>query len=81
MQISLAIPEPMLKAAQRKARAEGYRSVQEYILQALRDKWFIDNLPRYERIAKELEEGKGTKMTLAEFNRWSQSLRKKHGKR
>jgi hypothetical protein len=78
-QISLSIPEGMLKAAKAKAKAEGHRSVQEYILQCMRDKWFMDRLPHYERIAKELDEGKGTTTTIEEFKAWSQGLRKKHG--
>ena len=75
-QISLAIPEGMLRTAKQKAKAEGYRSVQEYMLQALRDKWFIDNLSRYERIAKDLDNGKGYSMSLEEFQKHSELLRK-----
>lgn len=75
-QISLAIPDGMLAAAKKRAKAEGYRSVQEYLLQALRDKWFMDNLPRYERIYREAKEGKGYRMTAEEFAEYSDLIRK-----
>lgn len=75
-QISLSIPDPMLATARKKAKAEGYRSVQEYLLQALRDKWFMDNLPRYERIYKDLKAGKGYSMTPEEFSEYSALIRK-----
>ncbi len=75
-QISLTIPDGMLSTAKRKAKTEGYRSVQEYLLQALRDKWFMDNLPRYERIFNEMKSGKGYSMTPEEFTHWSGLLRK-----
>lgn len=73
-QISLTIPEPMLRKAQQKAKEEGFRNVQEYCLQALRDKWFMDNLPRYERIAKQMERRPGKKMTVKEFLEWSRKI-------
>lgn len=48
----------------------GFRSTQEVLLQCARDKIFLENLPRYERIARELENGKGTTSTKEEFLRW-----------
>ncbi len=79
-QINLTIPKTMLDRAKKQAKEDGYRTVQEYILQSLRDKWFLENLPRYDAIAKELDEGKGTEMTLDEFKQWGEDLRKKYGK-
>jgi len=75
-QISVAIPDGMLKTAQKKAKQEGYRSVQEYMLQALRDKWFMDNLPKYERILDEVKAGKGYSMSTEEYRRYSGLLQK-----
>lgn len=75
-QISLTIPEPMLRKAQQKAKEEGFRNVQEYCLQALRDKWFMERLPYYEKLSKELDEGKGYEMDLEEWEQY----RKLYGK-
>lgn len=80
-QISVTMPMPMYRYTVQKAKKDGHRSVQEYMLQALRDKWFMDRLPHYERIMKDLDEGKGTKMTIEEFERWNERLRKKYAKR
>jgi hypothetical protein len=47
--------------------------------EAFWDAWMLKNLPRYKRIIRDLEAGKGIRMTGEEFVAWSQSLRKKYG--
>lgn len=75
-QISLTIPDEMLNTVKKRAKAEGFRNVQEYLLQALRDKWFLDNLPRYEKLAADLDKGKGYSMSIDEFKQYNALLRK-----
>jgi hypothetical protein len=78
-QISLTIPETMFRSAQKMAKKEGYRSVQEFVLQLMRDRFFLQNLPRYQRIASELDEGKGTRMTVEEFLEEGRRMRRNSG--
>ena len=73
-QLNLTIPQPMLKRVQQKTKEDGYRSAQEYILQAVRDKWFLENIGAYQAIAKGIDPKK--RMSVSEFAVWSKSVRK-----
>ena len=68
VQISLTIPDTLFKSVKKQSKEHGFRSVQEYMLQCARDKIFLENLPRYERIAQGMENEKT--MTKKEFLAW-----------
>jgi len=74
-QISLAVPDPLLEKLRARTREQGFRSVQEQILQMIRDQFFLDNLDRYKRIEREMGNGKRHRMSVDEFRAWSRGLR------
>lgn len=60
-QISLTIPENLLKASKEYSKEFGYRNIQEFILELIRKKVFFEKLDRYPRIEKEMISGKNVK--------------------
>jgi metal-responsive CopG/Arc/MetJ family transcriptional regulator len=60
-QISLTIPENLLKASKEYSKEFGYRNIQEFILELIRKKVFFEKLERYQRIEKEMISGKNVK--------------------
>ncbi|UCF49814.1 MAG: hypothetical protein JSU91_08710 [Thermoplasmatales archaeon] len=60
-QISLTIPENLLKASKEYSKEFGYRNIQEFILELIRKKVFFEKLDRYQRIEKEMISGKNVK--------------------
>ncbi|KYK30704.1 MAG: hypothetical protein AYK22_08470 [Thermoplasmatales archaeon SG8-52-3] len=60
-QISLTIPENLLKASKEYSKEFGYRNIQEFILELIRKKVFFEKLERYQRIEKEMKSGKNVK--------------------
>lgn len=60
-QISLTIPENLLKASKEYSREFGYRNVQEFILELIRKKVFFEKIERYQKIEKEMILGKKVK--------------------
>jgi metal-responsive CopG/Arc/MetJ family transcriptional regulator len=60
-QISLTIPENLLKASKEYSKEFGYRNIQEFILELIRKKVFFEKLERYQRIEKEMIAGKNVK--------------------
>jgi metal-responsive CopG/Arc/MetJ family transcriptional regulator len=68
-QISLTIPEKLYDESKRYCSLEGYRNVQELILEMLRDEIFKKNLPKYERILKQAQKT-GKRMTQEEARKF-----------
>ena len=60
-QISLTIPENLLKASREYSKEFGYRNIQEFILELIRKKVFFEKFERYQRIEKEMISGKNVK--------------------
>ncbi len=60
-QISLTIPENLLKASKNYSKEFGYRNIQEFILELIRKKVFFEKIERYQKIEKEMILGKKVK--------------------
>lgn len=53
-QISLTMPENLLKASKEYSKEFGYRNIQEFILEIIRKKVFFEKIERYQKIEKEM---------------------------
>ena len=60
-QISLTIPENLLKASKQYSKEFGYRNIQEFILELIRKKVIFEKIERYQKIEKEMISGKKVK--------------------
>jgi len=60
-QISLTIPENLLKASKEYSKEFGYRNIQELILELIRRKVFFEQIERYQKIEKDMIVGKKVK--------------------
>ena len=60
-QISLTMPENLLKASEEYSKEFGYRNIQEFILELIRKKVFFEKIERYQKIEKEMIMGKNVK--------------------
>ncbi len=60
-QISLTIPENLLKASKEYSKEFGYKNIQEFILELIRKKVFFEKIERYQKIEKEMAKGKNVK--------------------
>ena len=60
-QISLTIPENLLQASKDYSEHFGYKNVQEFILDLVRDKVILRNIERYKRIDERMSKGVGVK--------------------
>ena len=60
-QISLTMPENLLKASKEYSKEFGYRNIQEFILEIIRKKVFFEKIERYQKIEKEMVLGKNVK--------------------
>jgi metal-responsive CopG/Arc/MetJ family transcriptional regulator len=60
-QISLTMPENLLKASKEYSKEFGYRNIQEFILELIRKKVFFEKIERYQKIEKEMILGKNVK--------------------
>ena len=60
-QISLTIPENLLRASKKYSKEFGYRNIQEFILELIRKKVFFEKIERYQKIEKEMIQGKKVK--------------------
>ena len=60
-QISLTIPENLLQASKEFSEQFGYKNVQEFILDLVRDKVMLQNIERYKQIDKRMSKGVGIK--------------------
>jgi metal-responsive CopG/Arc/MetJ family transcriptional regulator len=60
-QISLSMPENLFKASNDYTKELGYRSLQEFILELIRNKVMLENIGRYNNIEKDMKAGKNVK--------------------
>lgn len=60
-QISLTIPENLLNATKDYSKEFGYRNVQEFILELVRNRVLFENVERYQKIETDMKRGKNVK--------------------
>jgi len=60
-QISLTIPENLLKASKEYSKEFGYRNIQEFVLELIRKKVFFERMERYQKIENDMIRGKNVK--------------------
>lgn len=60
-QISLTLPENLLNATKDYSKEFGYRNVQEFILELVRNRVLYENVERYQKIEHEMKAGKKVK--------------------
>ncbi|MBI2541080.1 hypothetical protein HYV80_00020 [Candidatus Woesearchaeota archaeon] len=60
-QISLTMPENLLYASKDYSEQFGYKNVQEFILDLVRDKVVLRNIERYRKIDERMKKGIGVK--------------------
>ncbi len=60
-QISLTIPEKLLKETKNYTKEFGYRNVQELILELVRNRVLNEKIERYQRIERDMKQGKKVK--------------------
>ena len=60
-QISLSIPDNLLEASKEYSKEFGYKNVQEFILELIRRKVFLEKFERYQKIEKDMKKGKNVK--------------------
>jgi metal-responsive CopG/Arc/MetJ family transcriptional regulator len=60
-QISLTMPENLLNATKDYSKEFGYRNVQEFILELVRNRVLYENIERYKKIEQEMKAGKNVK--------------------
>jgi metal-responsive CopG/Arc/MetJ family transcriptional regulator len=60
-QISLSIPDNLLEASEEYSKEFGYKNVQEFILELIRRKVFIEKFERYQKIEQDMKKGKNVK--------------------
>lgn len=60
-QISLTIPENLLQASREYSEQFGYKNVQEFILDLVRDNVMLQNIERYRKIDGRMKKGLGVK--------------------
>jgi len=60
-QISLTIPENLLNATKDYSKEFGYRNVQEFILELVRNRVLCEKIERYQKIESDMKHGKNVK--------------------
>jgi len=60
-QISLTMPENLLKASKEYSKEFGYKNLQELILELIRKKVFFERMERYQKIENDMIRGKNVK--------------------
>jgi len=60
-QISVTIPEKLLKETKNYIKEYGYRNVQELILELVRNRVINEKIERYQRIEHDMQQGKKVK--------------------
>ena len=58
---TITIPENLLQASKEYSEEFGYKNVQEFILDVVRDKVVLQNLARYKKIDERMSKGIGVK--------------------
>lgn len=56
-QISLTMPENLLEASREYSEQFGYKNVQEFILDLVRDKIMLQNIKRYMEVEERMKKG------------------------
>jgi|GEM_PF-748123 metal-responsive CopG/Arc/MetJ family transcriptional regulator len=75
-QISLSMPETLFKASSDYSEEFGYRSVQEFILELVRNKVVLERIERYKEIENQMKAGKNVrKFNQKEAARYVNSLK------
>ena len=65
-QISLTIPEKLLKETKNYTKEFGYRNVQELILELVRNRVLNEKIERYQRIERDMQQGKKVKKKFSQ---------------
>jgi len=60
-QISLTLPENLLNATKDYSKEFGYRNVQEFILELVRNRVLFEKVERYQKIERDMKRGKNVK--------------------
>ncbi|MBT5022947.1 hypothetical protein HOK51_03085 [Candidatus Woesearchaeota archaeon] len=60
-QISLSMPNNLFEASQEFSSDFGYKNIQEFILELIRQKVFIERFERYSEIEAQMKGGKNVK--------------------
>jgi metal-responsive CopG/Arc/MetJ family transcriptional regulator len=60
-QISLTLPENLLNATKDYSKEFGYRNVQEFILELVRNRVLFEKIERYRKIEHDMKRGKNVK--------------------
>jgi len=60
-QISLTMPENLLKASKEYSKEFGYKNIQEFVLELIRKKVFFERMERYQKIENDMIRGKNVK--------------------
>jgi metal-responsive CopG/Arc/MetJ family transcriptional regulator len=60
-QISLTLPENLLNATKDYSKEFGYRNVQEFILELVRNRVLFEKIERYQKIEHDMKRGKNVK--------------------
>ena len=60
-QISLTIPENLLNETKEYSKEFGYRNVQEFILELVRNRVLFEKIERHQKIESDMKKGKNVK--------------------
>ena len=60
-QISLTMPENLFQASKEYSNEFGYRNIQEFILDLVRNRVILENVDRYKKIEIRMKKGIGVK--------------------
>jgi len=60
-QISLSMPETLFEASHKYTQELGYRSLQEFILELIRNKVVLERIERYKQVEEQMKAGKNVK--------------------
>ena len=71
-QISLTLPNVLYKTSKKYVEKQGYKNIQELVLDLLRKRIDDENIKRYDRISKQLDKQKG--MTQKEAIKYFKNL-------
>ena len=55
------MPENLLKASKEYSKEFGYRNLQEFVLELIRNKVFFERIERYQKIENDMIDGKNVK--------------------
>lgn len=55
------MPENLLKASKEYSKEFGYRNLQEFVLELIRNKVFFERMERYQKIENDMIRGKNVK--------------------